>query len=407
MSGLLFLVALAPQADDWPEFRGPTAQGLSAAVGLPVEWGPEKNVAWKRPLPGLGWSSPVLHRGRVYLTTAVPLEGKKHHRLLALCMDAKTGEPAWETEVFGRAEGAPRFRPENSHASPTPVVDRGRLYVHFGYQGTACLDLAGEVLWRSPPPPYDPEDGNGGSPLLVEDALIVNHDGKDRQFVLALDRTSGKALWNVDRRTRAKEKYAYSTPLLVTVDGRGLAVSPAAGVVCAYDPKTGEEVWRVEYGNGYSVVPRPVSGHGLVFVCTGFDKPRLLAIRPDGRGDVTATHVAWTVDRAVPHIASPVLVGDELYVVSDVGVASCLDAKTGKEHWRERLGGKHWSSPLHADGKVYFQNVEGVGFVVKAGRRFELLARNTLEKQVLASYAVGDGALFIRTEKHLYRIQNR
>lgn len=404
MESLLFLLALAAQ--DWPEFRGPTAQGLSKETGLPVEWGAEKNVAWKKPIAGLGWSSPVVHRGRLYLTTGFPIEGKREARLLALCLDAKSGDRLWEREVFPRVEIAPRVRPENSHASPTAVVQDGRVYVHYGYHGTACLSLEGEVLWHSEPPKYDPEDGTGGSPLVIDEGVIVHHDGKDVQFVLALDRATGKTLWRADRATKAKERYAYSTPLLIAVNGERQVVSAGAGVVSSYAPATGKEIWKVEYGNGYSVVPRPVFGHGLVYVCTGFDRPMLLAIRPDGRGDVTQTHVAWSTNRGVPHIASLLLVGDELYMVSDVGVASCLDARTGKVHWQERLGGKHWSSPLYAGGRVYFQNMDGVAFVVRAGTQYELLARNTLEGRIFASHAVSDGALFIRTEKNLYRIQN-
>jgi outer membrane protein assembly factor BamB len=395
-------------AQDWPEFRGPTGQGTSTATGLPVEWSPSKNVAWKVPVPGHGWSSPVLQGGRIFLTSAVPIEGSKDLSLAAYCLDAKDGETRWRTDV-SRQDGAasPRIHERNSHASPTPVLDGGRLYVHFGHQGTACLDPDGKVLWRTESPKLDPEDGNGASAAVVDGALVFSQDGKDLAWVRALDRASGRELWRTDRKSQVKNRYSYCTPLVLTVKERRQVVLPGSGAVVSYDPKTGAEIWRVDYGQGYSVVPRPVFGHGLVYVCTGFDKPQLLAIRPDGEGDVTKTHVAWSTSRNVPLIASLVLAGDELYMVSDTGVASCLDARTGKEHWRERLGGQHWTSPLCADGKVYFQNVDGETFVVRAGPSFELLARNRLDGKTLASYAVSDGALFIRTDRHLYRIQER
>lgn len=407
--GLAAFVAAA-RADDWPEFRGPTAQGIAREANLPVEWTPEKNVAWRTAIPGTGWSSPVVVRGRIYLTTAVPAEGGAAGdlRLQAICLDAATGLRIWSTDVF-TPDGAAALpiHEMNSHATPTPVVEGERMYVHFGHEGTACLDLEGRVVWRFRSPKFDPEDGAGGSPVLAGRALVFNCDGKDVQFVLALDRETGGVLWKTDRRCRARQKFSYCTPLLVTVGGARQIVDPGAGAVCAYDPASGEELWRVEYGDGFSVVPRPVFGHGLLFVCTGFEKPGLLAIRPDGHGDVTSTHVAWSAKKGVPLVASPLLVGDELYMISDAGTAACLDARTGKEHWQERICGKTWASPVFADGRIYFQDREGVGVVIKPGTTFERLGRNSLGERSLASYAVSAGAFFIRTEKNLFRIQSR
>jgi outer membrane protein assembly factor BamB len=409
LTAFLLLITLA-SAEDWPEFRGPTGQGIVRDAALPVEWSPARNVAWKRALPGQGWSSPIVHQGRIYLTSAVPVAGSKQNdlALTALCLEAKSGELLWQKEVF-RQDGAkaPKIHAKNSHASPTPLTDGRHLYVHFGHQGTACLDLGGQIVWRNGDFKYDPEDGNGGSPILVDDRLIFSCDGNDQQFAVALDRASGKVLWKTARKPDSKFKYAYSTPLLITVNGQQQVISPGPGAVWAYDPANGKEIWRVRYGAGYSVVPRPVFGHGLVYICTGFDTPNLLAIRPDGAGDVTSTHVAWTGRRGVPLITSLLLVGDELYMVSDKGIASCLDARTGNVHWQERLGGAYSASPLVADGKVYFQSEEGTSVVVKAGKRFEQLARNSLEERTLASCAASAGALYIRTEKHLYRIQGR
>jgi outer membrane protein assembly factor BamB len=395
------------QGEDWPEFRGPTGQGLAARGSLPVKWDRTTNVAWKKPIPGKGWSSPVVLKDRVYLTTSVPVANSatRDQSLKVLCLDAKTGRVQWDKEVF-RQDGstAPAIHGKNSHASPTPLVHGDKLYVHFGHQGTACLDLTGKVLWRNSSYKYSPVHGNGGTVIVVDDAVIFSCDGGDNSFVVALNRTTGKELWKTDRQVGAEKKFSFSTPLLIAVKGKKQVISPGSNQVCAYDPRTGKEIWRVTY-DGYSVVPRPVYGHGLVYICTGYNSPSLLAIRPDGKGDVTTTHVAWTTNRGVPHTASPLLVGGELYLVSDGGVASCLDARKGKVHWKQRLGGNYSASPLYAAGKIYFQSEQGTGEVIKAGKEFKQLARNALGERTLASYAAAGGALYIRTEKHLYKIQ--
>jgi outer membrane protein assembly factor BamB len=399
------LLCAAACADDWPEFRGPTGQG-HVRGGLPTEWGPEKNVAWKQDIPGEGWSSPVVCAGRVYLTVAVP--GPTGYSLRALCLDAKDGKILWDKEALHEGSNSPKPQAKNSHASPTPIVDgkEKRLYVHFGHEGTACLDLDGEVVWRQTELRYLPVHGNGGSPILVDDLLVFSIDGLDKQCVVALERSTGKVKWQTNRNSRALKRFSFSTPLLIDVKGQKQIVSPASDVMTAHDAKTGAEIWRVRY-TGYSVIPRPVYGHGLVFFSTCYDSPVLMAVRPDGKGDVTETHVAWTVKKGAPHTPSLLLDGDELYAVADNGLASCFDAKTGKPHWQERLGGGFSASPILADGKLYFQNEEGTGFVVKAGTKFEVLAKNELKERTLASYAAADGAIFLRTAKHLYRIANR
>lgn len=416
MSRLRFLLTIAAvllsrsayAGDNWPQFRGPKGQGVSAAVDLPVVWSDTENVVWKVPIEGEGWSSPVLFDGRVYLSAAVHDDTDSDaggYSLRVVCLDAKTGEVVWQRDVF-RQEGETDagIHNKNSHASATPLVSEDRLYVHFGHQGTACLDLDGDVIWRSNQLPYEPVHGNGGSPVLAGDALVFSCDGAEAPFVAALDRTSGDVLWKTPRPGDAAKKFSFSTPLAITVDGRQQVVSPGSDAVCAYDPETGREIWRVTY-DGYSVIPRPVFGHGLVYVCTGFGSPSLLAIRPDGSGDVTETHVVWSLNRGVPHTPSLLLLGDEIYMVSDKGIASCVDAHSGEVHWTERLDGAFSASPVYADGKIYFQAEEGEGFVIKADKQFELIARNELKARTLASYAIGERALFIRTDGHLYRIE--
>jgi outer membrane protein assembly factor BamB len=323
-----------------------------------------------------------------------------------MCLDAKTGKALWDVEVLKQdGSKAPNIQSKNSHASPTPVVDAKakRLYVHFGHMGTACLDLDGKVLWTQTDLRYAPVHGNGGSPVLDGGLLVYSIDGSDKQCVVALDATSGKLQWQTDRHSQASRKFSFSTPLVIDVDGKKQVVSPASDTVCSYDLKSGDEVWRVTY-DGYSVTPRPVFAHGMVFVCSGFNNPSLLAIKPDGQGDVTKTHVAWTVRKNVPLTPSVLVDGDKLYMVADNGIASCLNAKTGESYWQERLGGNFSASPILTDGMVYFLSEEGVGHVIKSGTKFERVAKNELKERTLASYAAADGALFIRTEGSLYRI---
>lgn len=402
---LLALLHTAAHAGEteWPQFRGLTGQGHSATVNVPIEWSAESHVAWKVAIPGRGWSSPVLSRGRLYLTSAV---GDGDTTLHAICLDAADGRVIWDTEVFHPDPASvASMHKKNSPASGTPIVTADRLYVHFGHMGTAALDLAGQVLWRQTDLTYPPVHGTGGSPILVGDALVFSCDGGKDPFVTALETATGAVRWKTPRNTTAKKPFAFSTPLAISLDGATQLISPGAGFVGAYDVKDGRELWRVGYGEGYSVVPRPVFAHGLLFVSSSFDSAVLYAIKPDGAaGDATATNIAWSNRKGAPHSASMLVVGDELYFVSDAGIATCADARTGEVHWSERLGGGFSASPFAAEGRVYSQNEAGVGFVVKAGKTFELLAKNELGERSLASAAVADGAIFLRTETQLWKI---
>jgi outer membrane protein assembly factor BamB len=323
--------------------------------------------------------------------------------LRALAFDVQTGRELVNTEVF-RPRHADPLNAKNTLASPTPIVEGDRVYVHFGADGTAALTTAGDIVWKIRLS-YDSQHGNGGSPVLYGGLLIVSCDGSDEAFVAAIDTQTGKIRWKTSRRQPWDQ--AYTTPLLIRVGEQDQVVSVGAYRAAAYDPQTGKELWRVSYADGFSNVPRPVYGHGLVYIATGFQQPTLMAVRPDGSGDVTRTHVAWTLRRAAPLTPSPLIVGDEIYVVNDGGIASCLDARTGDTHWQQRLGGEYSASPVFADGRIYIQDEQGLGVVIKPGRKFQKLASNPLGERTLASYAVGDGALFIRGEEHLYRIQSR
>ncbi|MCB1063104.1 MAG: PQQ-binding-like beta-propeller repeat protein [Verrucomicrobiae bacterium] len=406
---LLFAAALAIpghallQAEEWTEFRGPGGQGHSEAKNLPSEWSKRNHVKWETEVPGTGWSSPVIVNGRVYLTSAV--EDRSKLSLQALAFDAESGKPIWNTEVFS-VDSPTKIHSKNSHASPTAIFEDGKVYVHFGHDGTACVDAtSGAVIWKQSSLPYPPVHGNGGSPIIVGDKLIFSSDAASDPFIVALNKTTGEVVWKTARNVETKRTFSFSTPLAIEVNGKTQVISPASGAVISYDPETGTEIWRCLYGEGYSVVPRPVFANGLVYVCSGFNRAILYAIRPDGEGDVTKTHIAWEYSKTVPKESSILVVDDLVYLNDDKGIATCLDAKTGEVQWQERLAaGGYSASPIYADGKIYFQNGEGVGTVIRPGRKFDKIAENDIGEHGLASYGVTEGALFIRTDTKLFRI---
>jgi len=400
---LVFVLASAGSAasQEWPEFRGPGAQGHSAATNVPLEWSETQNIAWKTAVPGLGWSSPVIANGRVWLTTAVDQRGIS---LRAIAFDAATGKEVVNVEVFKIPVDRRDINPKNSWASPSPVIDGDRIYVHFGADGTAALSAAGEIIWKNRFE-YQSQHGAGGSPIVYGDLLIFSCDGSDTAFVIALDKRTGKTKWKTNRGFPADQ--AYTTPLVIRAGDQDQLISVGAFRVRAYDPLTGKEIWRVRYDEGFSNVPRPVFGHGLVFITTGFQQPELLAIRPDGKGDVTKTHVAWSLKRGAPLTPSPIIVGDELYIVNDGGIASCIDARTGNVIWQSRLGGTYSASPVFAAGRLYFPAEQGVTTVIAPGKEARRLATNKLDGGHLASLAIADGSIYLRSDSHLYRIAGR
>ncbi|HEU0174557.1 MAG TPA: PQQ-binding-like beta-propeller repeat protein [Blastocatellia bacterium] len=397
MTKTLLFLSLLFFSWDWPEFRGPTGQGLSDERGLPMVWSETKNVRWKAAIPGRGWSSPAIQGDRIWMTTATE-EGKS---LRAISVDRNTGATLQNVEVF-RLKSLGNLNSKNSQASPTPVLEGDRVYLHFGAFGTACLTQSGAIVWKIRLDYDNGQHGPGGSPVIYDDLLIVSCDGQDVQYVVALDKMTGKVRWK-----KFREGYqAYTTPLVVRLAAGDQVISPGAFRAVSYEPRTGKELWQVRYGDGFSNVPRPVYGNGLVFICTGFQQPSLLAVRVDGRGDVTKSHIAWTLKRGVSLTPSPLLVGDELYMVSDNGIASCIDAKTGAPYWQVRLGGNHSASPIYADGRIYFLSEEGESVVIAPGKEFKELARNQLDGPTLASMAVSGGSIFVRSQTHLYRLSN-
>lgn len=404
----LSLTSATLPAADWPEFRGPDAQGHSDATNLPLTWSPTSHIAWKTAVAGVGWSSPVVVGDRIFLTSAVSLSGKEEatadRSLRALALDAATGKTVWDVELFQAK--TPRAHRKNSHASPTPVYEDGKLYIHFGHLGTACLNAAnGQAAWATQAFAYSPVHGNGSSPVLFEDLLIFSADAETEPKVIALDKTTGQQRWAFARQSDAKKKFSFCTPLIIDVNGQKQLITPGSGVVNALNPTTGEEIWRCYYDQGYSVVPRPVYAHGMIFLSSGYDKPVLYAIKVDGKGDVTTTHIAWKIEKAAPHNPSMAVIGDELYFVADNGILSCVDAKSGQVHYSERCTGPISASLLAGDGKLYLQDEKGLGVVVKPGKQFQILAQNDLAERSLASYAVIGSDLLIRTEGNLYRIK--
>jgi len=401
--GWLLVSPLAAQ--DWPQFRGPDGQGHTLAKNLPLTWSESENIAWKTPIAGRGWSSPVIGDGSIWLTTATD-EGRLLH---AICVELATGKIVRDVEVF-KIDHPPTLNAKNSPASPSPVLEGDRLYVHYGTSGTACLDTkSGQVLWRNQELKLDHKEGPGSSPILWRDLLIVNCDGTDVQYVAALDKRTGRLAWKTNRRLPISDTpdycKAYCTPLVVRLpDGREELISPGASRVIAYDPATGRELWYVNY-EGFSNVPKPLFAHGLVYICTGYMQPQLWAVRPGGEGDVTASHVVWKMTKQVPANPSPVLVDTELYVLSDQGILTCVDPLTGDELWRRRLPGGYSASLLAAPGRIYAFNEDGVTSVLAAGRKADMLAENTLDERIMATPAIVGDAMILRSEGHLFRIE--
>ncbi|NQU19720.1 MAG: PQQ-binding-like beta-propeller repeat protein [Candidatus Nealsonbacteria bacterium] len=405
--------SLASAADNWPQFRGPTGDGHSDATGLPPAWSETENVAWKTPIHDRGWSSPVVWENQIWMTTATA-DG---HRLFAVCVDRRTGKIVHDVKVFDVDEPE-KIAPINSYASPTPAIEAGRVYVHYGSYGTACLDTpTGKTLWQRRDLKCDHHMGPGASPILHGDMLLFHVDGIDVQYVVALDKTTGKTAWKTDRSIDYTDVFplcrkAFCTPTIIEVAGRTQMISPGSKAVIAYDPTTGEELWKVRCF-GWSMTPRPLFGHGLIYAIVDYDKPELWAIRPaspqapGGRGDVTDTHVAWKVRQSMPSTPSLLLIDELLYMVNDDGVASCLEAKTGKVVWKERIGGNYSASPVYADGRIYFSSQTSVTTAIAPGREFKVLATSELDDPVMASPAVAGNAIFLRTGTHLYRIERR
>ena len=433
--GLLIAVALvlpyAHSAQDeiaknyWNQFRGPNGDGKTTANGISVEFSETKNVRWKTPIHDKGFSSPVVWDNQIWLTTA----REDGSELFAICVDLDSGDIIHDIKVFDVLKPQVEHPNLNSHASPTPIVENGRVYVHYGTYGTACLDTnTGDKLWERRNLNCDHRVRPASSSIIDEETLFLTFDGVDVQFTAALDKNTGDTLWLQHRKVdsdfdavlRAKgvtdiektkkekpndNRKSYATPTIITHQGKKQLVSPAAEVTISYNPKTGKELWRVRHeGWGWNVACRPIFAHNLVYFTTGVEK-MLLAVDPSGTGDVTDTHIVWSSRRGIPEIPSPLIVDDLMFMVNEGGVVSCVEAKSGDLVWRGRVGGNHWASPLYAGGNIYFFSMEGRVSIISAVREFKLLARNEFDEGFIASGAVADNALILRSLTHLYCIE--
>ena len=392
--------------ENWPQFLGPEGNGWSDAKGLPLKWSETENVKWKTAIHGHGLSSPVIWGNQIWLTTASE-DGKVQS---AVCVERESGKILHDIKLFTN-DKPPPIAPMNSYASPTPLIEEGRVYANFGSYGTACLDSAtGEVLWSRRDIPCDHSVGPGSSPILADNLMILQMDGKDTQYIIALDKATGKTAWKTMRSTdfgdRGDEfRKAFDTPLLIDAGGRKQLVCTGAVETMSYDPATGKEFWKVKHpGESYSNTSRPLFCADMVMINTGASQ-QIWAVRPDGSGDVTDTHVAWKLDKNVPFLPSMTVVGDFLYMISDDGIASCVEAKTGKNVWKKRVGGKFAASAIATEGRVYFFSQEGPTTVIAAERKYRELVVNKLDEGFLATPAVAGKALFLRTKTHLYRIE--
>ena len=395
---VLMVASEGEGAKYWPRWRGPSGQGLVTGAGYPDAWSATENVKWKIPVPGSGNSSPIVWRDRIFLTTAY--DGGR--RLSVVAYRRSDGTRLWETFApDGRVAYGNHFK--NGHASATPATDGQRVYVSFGPRGLLALDMDGKILWHRDLGAMEAYHGTAGSPLLYKDRLILYQDQSRNSFIAAFDTRTGRTIWS----TRREANVGWGTPIAARVIDHDEIIVNGQLKVKAYNPDTGEELWSCG-GMGYEVIPTPVVGYGMVFCSSGRAGPTL-AIRPGGRGDVTASHLAWTSPRGSPFVPSPILYGEHLYMVNDMqSIVTSLQASTGKVMWQNRLGVARRegfsASPVAFDGKVFFTSDEGETFVLKAGQTFDLLRVNRIGEGTLATPALVDGRWYIRTERNLFAI---
>ena len=406
----LLLAVLSPlcsldAADSWPEFRGPHGDGRVENSHLPTRWSETEHVRFKTRLPGRGWSTPVIVRDRIWMSSATE-DGRE---LFALCINRNSGKLLSRVKLFEVEHPAPRNK-LNSYASPSPVTDGRRVYLYFGTYGMAALDAeSGRTIWTRRDLKLDHQEGPGSSPILYDGKLIVHCDGRDVQYLVAIDCETGETVWKRKRSIDLSKvgdyaRKAFTTPLVVATDEGDRLISPAAQGCYGYDPTNGREIWRVRYP-GFSAVPRPVAAKGLAFVVDGFAKPKIYAIRYDGQGDVSDSHVAWIYSQNGPSTPSPVVLDDQLLFISDKGILSSVNVETGKQLWRRRIGGNFCASPIVANGLVYLFDRAGKTTIIRAGNSPQVVAVNELDEGLMASPAVAGNALFLRTSSFLYCLE--
>lgn len=413
-----FFLALSARAD-WPQLRGPYGNGHVSVendtniAGFPLHWSETENVKWKTQIPDRGWSTPVIMDGQVWLTTAT----EDGHDFFAICVDAETGKIQFAKKLFHADNPEPLGNPVNCYATPSPVIESGRVYIHFGSYGTACLDTrTARVLWQRTDLRCRHYRGPSSSPVLFQNLLILTFDGIDLQYVTALDKNTGKTVWKTDRsavwndagvRVTAPgdQRKGHSTPLIAMIDGKALLLSSGAKSAYCYEPLTGRELWKIHYPD-FSPAPVPMYEGGLVYFVSGVGKTELIAVKPGGEGDVTDSNIVWRLRPHVGRFSSPIYVDGLIYTAAEESFVSCIDATNGQPVWTERLGGRFYASPIYADGHLYFFDEDGMTKVLKPGRTCEVVATNSLADGFMSSPAASGKAFYLRTTSNLYRIEN-
>ena len=393
--------------EQWSQFRGHYGNGIIKSTSAPINWSENTNIDWKTPIHDRGWSSPVIWNDQIWMTTATK-DGKK---MYAICVNKLSGKIEHDIHVFD-VKSPQAITNENTYASPTPVVEEGRVYVHFGTYGTACISTKdGQILWKRRDLNCDHEIGAGpaSSPFIYNNFLIFNVDGRDVQYVIALNKETGETAWKTNRSVdfsgvQVNQRKAYGTPFIIPRGNSNQMVSIGAKGVYSYDPENGKELWKAKH-RGWSIAPRPVYGEGLVFTMIDRDRPEMWAINPNGSGDITETHIEWKETKRMPPRASPIIIKGLLFVVDRNGYISCIEAKTGKSIWQKRMKGRFSASPILANNLIYFFNEDTVCTIIKPTRELEIVAENKLsDNKLMATPAFDENSIYIRTEKKLTRI---
>ena len=404
--------------DQWPEFRGPNGNGIVVGKrGLPTIWSEEKNIAWKTKIDGKAWSSPVVWDDQIWITNS-SADGKL---MEGICINKKDGKIKYRLSLFKNETVEPLGNNVNSYGSPSPVIEKDAVYIHFGSYGTTAIDTnSGKEIWKRRDLECRHFRGPGSSPIIFQDMLILTMDGVDFQYVIALDKKTGKTKWKTERSTEWDDvepdgkirgdgdlRKAYTTPTFLKVSGKTIMISPGAKSCFAYNPINGKELWNITY-SGYSNASRTVIYKDNAIINSGYGKPHLISVKidPSAAGDISGTHINWDIFKRVPKRSSPIIVGDQLYMTTDEGILTCLDAKTGESNWSDRMPGHYSASPIFADGKLYFFSEMGHCYVIAPGGDYNLISKNKLDSGFMASPAISGKAIYARSKTHLYRIEN-
>ena len=404
--------------DQWPEFRGPNGNGIVVGErGLPTTWSEEKNIAWKTKIDGKAWSSPVVWDDQIWITNS-SADGKL---MEGICINKKDGKIKYRLSLFSNETVEPLGNNVNSYGSPSPVIEKDAVYIHFGSYGTTAIDTnSGKEIWKRTDLECRHFRGPGSSPIIFQDMLILTMDGVDFQYVIALDKKTGKTKWKTERSTKWDDvepdgkirgdgdlRKAYTTPTFLKVAGKTIMISPGAKSCFAYNPINGKELWNITY-SGYSNASRTVIYKDNAIINSGYGKPHLISVKidPSAAGDISGTHINWDIFKRVPKRSSPIIVGDQLYMTTDEGILTCLDAKTGESNWSDRIPGHYSASPIFADGKLYFFSEMGHCYVIAPGGDYNLISKNKLDSGFMASPAISGKAIYARSKTHLYRIEN-